>query len=241
MARDLREGIIATAQALGMNPVDLATIISYETGGTFDPMQPGPTTKWGKHRGLIQFGEPQARQYGVDFSSPEDAMRSQLGPDGAIVKYYQSSGWKPGMGMLDAYSIVNAGGPGRYNASDTAAGGAPGTVRDKVEKQMADHRQKAMGLIGGQAAPPLPPPREIASHPVAPVQSSEQAPKGLLALLGGGEEQGESQMNPLLSMLSQQQETPQPQMLQPPAPMQGAGQMPQLASYLQEFLKSRMV
>lgn len=240
MAADLRGGILATAQALGMDPVDLATIISYETAGTFNPMQPGPRTKWGQHRGLIQFGEPQAEQYGVDFSSPEAALGSQLGPDGAIVKYYQSSGWKPGMGMLDAYSIVNAGAPGRYNASDAHAGGAPGTVRDKVEDQMGAHRQKAIGLLGGEAAPPLPPPREIASHPVKPVQTSAP-PQGLMALLSGGEDKGgESQMSPLLSMLSEVQQPQQPQMLQPPMPMQ-AGQMPQLSTYLQEFLKTRLV
>lgn len=134
-----------------MDPVDLATIISYETGGTFDPMQPGPTTKWGQHRGLIQFGEPQAQQYGADFSNPDAALQSQFGPDGAIVNYYRASGWQPGMGLLDAYSIVNAGGPGRYNASDTAAGGAPGTVRDKVEDQMSGHRQKALALLGQES------------------------------------------------------------------------------------------
>lgn len=145
---DIRRGIIETAQALGMDPVDLATIISYETGGTFDPMQPGPTTQWGQHRGLIQFGEPQAQQYGVDWSNP---LGSQLGADGAIVRYYRQNGWRPGMGILDAYSIVNAGAPGRYNASDANNGGAPGTVRDKVEGQMAGHRQKAMELLGGNA------------------------------------------------------------------------------------------
>src|SRR5690606_16799416 len=59
-------GIVETANALGIDPVDLATTISYETGGTFDPTKSGPTTKWGQHRGLIQFGEPQAQQYGVN-------------------------------------------------------------------------------------------------------------------------------------------------------------------------------
>jgi len=126
---DLRNGIQRTAGALGMDPLDLATIVSYETGGTFDPSQPGPTTQWGQHRGLIQFGEPQARQYGVDWNDP---LGSQLGEDGAIARYYRDNGWQPGMGLLDAYSIVNAGAPGRYNASDANNGGAPGTVADKV-------------------------------------------------------------------------------------------------------------
>lgn len=147
---DIRQGIIETANALGMDPTVLATIISYETAGTFDPAKAGPTTKWGQHRGLIQFGEPQAKQYGVDWNDP---LGSQLGPDGAIVKYFRASGWKPGMSELDAYSVVNAGGPGRYNASDTAAGGAPGTVADKVNGQFGPHRDKAYALLGGEYAP----------------------------------------------------------------------------------------
>lgn len=140
----MAKGILATANELGMDPVDLATIISYETGGTFDPTQAGPTTQWGQHRGLIQFGEPQAKQYGVDWANP---LNSQLGADGAIANYFRSNGWQPGMGMLDAYSIVNAGAPGRYNASDAHNGGAPGTVADKVRTQMAQHRQNALALF----------------------------------------------------------------------------------------------
>lgn len=136
---------MATASALGVDPVDLATAISYETAGTFDPTKRGPTTKWGQHRGLIQFGEPQARKYGVDWNDP---VGSQLGPNGAVANYLRDTGVQPGMGLLDIYSAINAGGVGKYNASDTAAGGAPGTVRDKVENQMAGHRKKAASLFG---------------------------------------------------------------------------------------------
>ena len=146
----LREKILETAQALGMDPVDLATIISYETAGTFDPTKAGPTTQWGQHRGLIQFGQPQAQQYGVDWNDP---VNSQLGADGAVARYFRGNGWKPGMGMLDAYSIVNAGAPGRYGASDANNGGAPGTVADKVNSQMAGHRAKAVELLGGEWTP----------------------------------------------------------------------------------------
>ena len=148
---DLATGIRETAQALGMDPIDLATLISYETAGTFSPTQAGPTTQWGQHRGLIQFGEPQARQYGVDWNDPAG---SQLGADGAIVKYMLASGFEPGMGLLDAYSTINAGAPGRYNASDANNGGAPGTVADKVNNQMAGHREKAIALLGGEHSQP---------------------------------------------------------------------------------------
>lgn len=143
----LAQRIIETANALGMDPVDLATIISYETGGTFNPTQAGPTTQWGQHRGLLQWGEPQARQYGVDWADP---VNSQLGSDSAATRYFVDRGWRPGMSFEDAYSIVNAGAPGRYGASDANNGGAPGTVRDKVNSpQMAAHREKALALLGG--------------------------------------------------------------------------------------------
>lgn len=150
---DLASGIIQTAEAIGADPLDLATAISYETAGTFDPTKAGPTTQWGQHRGLIQFGEPQAQQYGVDFSSPDAALASQLGADGAIAKYFTSSGFKPGMSGLDLYSTINAGAPGKYNASDANNGGAPGSVADKWQNQMADHRAKAAALLGGSYTP----------------------------------------------------------------------------------------
>jgi hypothetical protein len=145
---DIRDGIIQAARALGINPADLATIISYETGGTFDPTQAGPTTQWGQHRGLIQFGEPQAKANGVDWSNP---VGSQLGPDGAIVRYLKGAGVKPGMGLMDIYSAVNAGSVGKYGATDAHNGGAPGTVADKVRTQMAGHQAKAQALLGNVA------------------------------------------------------------------------------------------
>jgi len=153
VAPEIKDGIAQTASALGISPVDLATAISYETGGTFDPTKAGPTTKWGRHRGLIQFGEPQAREHGVDWSNP---VGSQLGPNGAVASYLRKAGVQPGMGLLDIYSAINAGAPGLYNRSDAAAGGAPGTVRDKVERQMQGHRAKAQALFAAAADMPAP-------------------------------------------------------------------------------------
>ena len=142
---DLVSGIVEAADELGVDALDLATAISYETAGTFDPTKRGPTTKWGQHQGLIQFGEPQAEQYGVDWDDP---IGSQLGAQGAVVGYLRDAGVQPGMGLLDIYSAINAGGVGRYDRSDEHAGGAPGTVRDKVENQMSGHRENAMRLLG---------------------------------------------------------------------------------------------
>lgn len=160
----LRDGIVETAQAIGADPLDLATAISYETAGTFDPTKAGPTTQWGQHRGLIQFGEPQAKQYGVDWSDP---IGSQLGANGAIANYFRDRGFKPGMSGLDLYSTINAGSPGRYSASDANNGGAPGTVADKWSQQMAPHREKAMSLLGGDYQPAAPSAAAPAMAPMA--------------------------------------------------------------------------
>ena len=180
----LQEGIAQTAAALRISARDLATVISYETGGTFDPLQPGPTTQYGQHRGLIQFGEPQAAQYGADFSSQFAALQSQLGPNGAIVKYLTDNGFQPGMGILDLYSTINAGAPGRYNASDANNGGAPGTVLEKVNEQFAGHYRNAEELFAnfnselGTVVNELPQITEgITGQPVQPVQPTNINPQ----------------------------------------------------------------
>jgi hypothetical protein len=146
----LASAIEKHATAAGLNPLDIATAMSYETAGTFDPWKKGPTTKWGTHRGLIQWGEPQARQYGV---GPDTPVEDQVA---ASVKYLQDRGVKPGHGLMEIYSAINAGGvgPQYLGRSDSAAGGAPGTVADKVNNQMAGHRAKAEALMGSVANAP---------------------------------------------------------------------------------------
>lgn len=139
---ELAQAIRWAAKETGLDPVDIGTAISYETGGTFNPTIKGPTTKWGTHRGLFQAGEPQAEKYfGNDFSVPSQ-MRG-------LVAYLKDAGVKPGMGLLDIYSAINAGQVGKYGASDAAAGGAPGTVADKV-RGMAAHRLRAEVLLNGK-------------------------------------------------------------------------------------------
>lgn len=150
MNKELRLAILDTANAIGADPVDLATVMSYETGGTYDPWKRGPTTKWGTHRGLIQWGEPQQRQYGVYRGMP---IRDQVRAAG---KYLQDQGFKPGMGLLEMYSAINVGGIGKkyYGRSDAKAGGAPGSVFDKVTKQMHGHRRNAERLLGMTSGSP---------------------------------------------------------------------------------------
>lgn len=144
---DLPTAIIQTAKQIGINPLDLATAISYETGGTFNPRLLGPQTKNGQGRGigLIQFmSNGAAKDYGVTQDTPAVEQLKAAG------RYLVDRGVKAGMGLLDIYSAINAGRVGLYDRSDANNGGAPGTVRDKVEKQMAGHKIKAAQLLGFQ-------------------------------------------------------------------------------------------
>lgn len=151
MASDLSPFIRRTAQNLGISPSDLGTAISYETGGKLDPNMWGG--KGGKHLGLIQFGPEEQQKYGVTPNMPIDQHF------GAIENYLRDRGLKPGMGMLDLYSTINAGRPGLSDRSDTANGGMPGTVADKVATQMVGHRARANSLLGDETGPsPIVPP-----------------------------------------------------------------------------------
>jgi hypothetical protein len=85
-----------------------------------------------------------AKDYGV---TQDTSIADQLKAAG---RYLVDRGVKAGMGLLDIYSAINAGRVGLYDRSDANNGGAPGTVRDKVEKQMAGHRIKAAQLLGYQ-------------------------------------------------------------------------------------------
>jgi hypothetical protein len=117
----------------------LLTVIGYDTGGTYDQAIRGG--KNDRHIGLIQFGDNEQAMYGA---RQDQSVGEQMQ---AVVKYLKHRGFQPGMGLLDLYSTINAGRPGLYNRSDTAAGGAPGTVLDKVNNQMAGHRRKALALL----------------------------------------------------------------------------------------------
>jgi len=139
---DLATAATQASRQLGISPVDLLTVISYETGGTFNVNQKGGAG--GRYKGLIQFGPEEQKKYGIhDGMSVGEQM-------GAVVQFLQDRGFKPGMTIYDLYSTINAGSPGHYNASDAHNGGAPGTVADKVRTQMDGHRQKAEALLGGK-------------------------------------------------------------------------------------------
>lgn len=145
--RELVGAVQREAARIGMAPETMLTIMAYETGGTLDPWQKGPKTQWGTHRGLIQMGGPQRKQYGYskDKSIAENVR--------SAADYFVDRGWRPGMSEVDAYSIVNAGAPGLSHRTDQYNGGAPGTVADKVAssswRSYADQMKGVLAKYGG--------------------------------------------------------------------------------------------
>jgi hypothetical protein len=138
---EMRDATLEAQKKYGYDPEKMVAIFSYETGGTLDPWQKGPTTKWGQHRGLIQWGEPQRKQYGVDQNT---SIHDQVM---ASAKYLKDRGVTPNMSLEHYYAAINAGDPSLVNASDAGSGGAPGTVTDKVQTQFAPHLAAARALL----------------------------------------------------------------------------------------------
>ena len=112
----------AKAQSSGYNPNDLLKVINYESSGRSNVWG----GKGGKYFGLAQFGPSERAQFGVDTKNP--SATNQID---ALFKFLPARGFKPGMGLLDLYSTINAGSPGHYNASD-----GNGTVSSHVAKML---------------------------------------------------------------------------------------------------------
>src|SRR6185369_14729415 len=108
--KDFVRAVNKSASELGVNAKDLALAMSYETGGTFDSSMRGGDT--GKRVGLIQAGDQEMKDYGI---SPDQTPAQQME---GVTKYLKARGLQPGMGLEDIYSTINAGKPGKYDASD---------------------------------------------------------------------------------------------------------------------------
>jgi len=130
------DAINSAADRLGIAPIDLATAISYETNGSFRTDIYGG--RGGNYLGLIQFGPEEQSKYGV---TPDQSFEDQLD---SAVRFLQDRGFKKGMSLMDLYSTINAGTPGRYDASDR-----PGsTVRSHVNTMLnSRYRTRAEELL----------------------------------------------------------------------------------------------
>jgi hypothetical protein len=106
-----RASIINAAKQLGIRPVDLAAVISLETGGTFAKDIKGGDG--GNYKGLIQFGPNERRTYG--YRNNMSFEQQVLGP---VVRYLKARGVKPGHGAKEIYAAILTG-----NVGNIADGG----------------------------------------------------------------------------------------------------------------------
>lgn len=137
--RGAASAVVTTANSLGINPYDLATLISYETAGRFDPNIRGG--KNNAHVGLIQFGAWEQKKYGIRKGmSFEEQM-------GAVAAYLKDRGAKPGDDLLTLYKIVNG---GNRNVSGKASDGN-GTIEQHVAKMRLQHAANAAKFLTGSA------------------------------------------------------------------------------------------
>lgn len=107
------QSIANHAHNLGANPADLYAVINYESRFRTN-VQGG---KGGNYFGLIQFGPREREKYGVH---PGMSFDEQMN---SVEHYLRDRGFKPGMGLAEMYSIINAGsldkqGQPRWSASD---------------------------------------------------------------------------------------------------------------------------
>jgi hypothetical protein len=130
------------AAELGVDAIDLATIIGFETGGTYEPEQVGG--EGDNYRGLIQFGGPEREAYGV---TPGMSFEEQL--RGPVLNYFKDRFAKAGMStqgasLEDLYTTVIAGNPGaNRNAQDSN-----GTSAISGVAKMGPHREAAIKRYG---------------------------------------------------------------------------------------------
>jgi tape measure domain-containing protein len=139
--------LIAAAKKLGISPLDLATIISYETIGTFSPSIMGGTG--GNYMGLIQFGPEERKKYGA--YSGQSFEEQVTGP---VVRYlkdrFEGVGRSTqGATLSDLYRTVNGGNP---NASLQKFDGN-GTIAQHIQRMTGGDRRNALNtFFGGDMA-----------------------------------------------------------------------------------------
>jgi tape measure domain-containing protein len=151
------KALVAAAAKLGVSPLDLATIIGFETGGTYSPSKMGGAG--GNYMGLIQFGPNERRQYGAHRGQ---SFEEQV--QGPVVRYFQDRFKGVGMStqgadLLTLYRTVLGGNP---KASLTGRD-AFGTSPQSGVAAMAPHRAEARrrffsgATISGAAGSPISP------------------------------------------------------------------------------------
>ena len=149
-----RESIRATAEQLGMNPNDLATVISFETVGTFDPSIRNPKSS---ATGLIQkMRDPDGKYYG--YTRDElGSMSFEEQMEKVVLRYFQERGFsadKP-VSLAEIYEAVAGSGYKKGSQAyelnkvwDTNKDGVIDRYEAVKSKQFQAHVRDYMGADG---------------------------------------------------------------------------------------------
>ena len=170
------KALVAAANKLGVSPLDLATIIGFETGGTYSPSKFGGAG--GNYMGLIQFGPNERRQYGAHRGQ---SFEEQV--QGPVVRYFQDRFAGVGMStkgadLLTLYRTVLGGNP---KASLTGRD-AFGTSPQSGVAMMAPHRREAQRRFFSGAT--------ISGSPMSPAMTPPPAGFDSSGLMGGIQSKG---------------------------------------------------
>ncbi|MFN6963959.1 MAG: hypothetical protein ACK4S4_09355 [Pyrinomonadaceae bacterium] len=138
------KALVDSARQLGISPLDLATLISFETAGTFSPSIRGGAGN--KYQGLIQFGPSERAAYGV---KPGQSFEEQI--TGPVVKFFQDRFAKAGRStagadLLTLYRTVIGGSP---EASITAKDAFGTSALSGVMRMLKEHRPAALAKFFG--------------------------------------------------------------------------------------------
>lgn len=192
-----QKAIIDTAQNLGIDPVDLSTVISYETSGTFNPNKMGG--KGGNYMGLIQFGPEERKKYGVKpgmtIAEQMSAVESFL-TDRGLKKWLEDN---PDASLADKrtalYSTINAGSPGEkyWSRSDRPGSTVQSHTMSMFAGESGHYKQGAQFLETAGYSPGSQNNIETTSESgVIPTSSSTGGSAGVVpetpAMNGGGVE-----------------------------------------------------
>jgi hypothetical protein len=148
-----RQAIFEGAKRLGLDPYEFGAFLSLESGPNMDPNIVGGAGK--RHKGLIQFGLPEQKQYGI--SGPQ----TRAGQMPAVLQYFEDRGFKPGMDIGRAYATVLGGNPNvSLNAKDSFGTSVSGALpRFRKGGDLYANAQRVLGdplVVNGQPSTAAP-------------------------------------------------------------------------------------
>ena len=136
------DALLEVSQELGIDAADLATIISYESAGSFSP------DKWGghndEHMGLIQFGPSERQSYGVtEGMTFAEQLRGPV-KQYLLDRFAGQNRSTQGATLLDLYRTVLGGNPNaRLDFEDSF-----GTTPELGVSEMGPHRESVRRRYG---------------------------------------------------------------------------------------------